>query len=76
MMRVYSAELDSGRLGALPYGDVDAERYARGELMPEKLFCPLAQWSDHRLAEAFVVPLEQAELRRNGSRDARGRAVT
>jgi hypothetical protein len=57
-------------------GDVDAERYARGELMPEELFCPLAQWPDHRLAEAFVVPLEQVELRRHDARRARGRAFT
>jgi hypothetical protein len=76
MLCVYSAELDSGRLGALPYGDIDAERCARGELMPEKLFCPLAQWPDHRLAEASVVPFEQVELRRYGARHARGRAVT
>jgi hypothetical protein len=44
MMCVYSAELDSGRLGPVPYRDGDAERYARYELMPEKLFSPLAEW--------------------------------
>jgi hypothetical protein len=76
MLCVYSAELDSARLGALPYGDIDAERCARGELMPEKLFSPLAQWPDHRLAEASVVPFGQVELRRYGARHARWRAVT
>jgi hypothetical protein len=29
MMCVYSAELDSGRLAAVPYRDEDVERYAR-----------------------------------------------
>jgi hypothetical protein len=76
MMCVYSAELDRGRLRALAYRDGDAERYARGELMPDELFYPLARWPDHRLAEAFVVPLEQVDARRRDALPVRGRALT
>jgi hypothetical protein len=66
MLCVYSAEIDAGAApdGARAYSAAAAERYARRELMPAELFCPVAHWPDHRLAEAFAVPLEQIERRR------------
>jgi hypothetical protein len=66
MLCVYSAEIDAGAApdGARAYWAAAAERYARRELMPAELFCPLADWPDHRLAEVFAVPLEQVERRR------------
>jgi hypothetical protein len=78
MQCVYSAEVDAGATpgGACGYSATDAERYARRELMPAELFCPLAHWSDHRLAEAFAVPLEQIEPRRRDLRRDRPRPVT
>jgi hypothetical protein len=77
MLCVYSAEVDAGTApdGARRYSAADAERYARGELMPAELFWPLAHWPDHRLAEAFAVPLEQIEPRRRELRRERLRPV-
>jgi hypothetical protein len=72
LMCVYSAELDSAGRAAFAYRDGDAERYARSELIPDELFCPLARWPDDRLAEAFGVPLEQIESKRQ---DPCGRAL-
>jgi hypothetical protein len=68
MLCVYSAELDAraDQPGAGDYSAGDAERYARGELVPDALFEPLAGRPDHELAEAFIVPLDQiAEKRRD-----------
>ena len=66
MLCVFSAEVDAGAApdGVGGYSPCAAERYARGELMPDELFCPLAHRPDHELAEAFVVPLEQIAKKR------------
>ena len=66
MLCVYSAEIDAGAApdGARVYSPAASERYARRELMPAELFSPVAHWPDHRLAEAFAVPLDQIERRR------------
>ena len=66
MLCVFSAEVDAGTApdGACGYSPGAAERYARGELMPDELFCPLAHRPDHELAEAFAAPLEQIAKKR------------
>jgi hypothetical protein len=44
MLCVFSAEVDAGAApdGVCGYSPAAAERYARRELMPDELFCPLA----------------------------------
>jgi Zn-dependent peptidase ImmA (M78 family) len=46
------------------YTDARAEPYARRALMPRADFLRRLELPDHRLAEAFNVPLEQMVLRR------------
>ena len=66
MLCVFSAEVDAGAApdGVCGYSPGAAERYARGELMPDALFRPLAHRPDHELAEAFGAPLEQIAKKR------------
>jgi hypothetical protein len=66
MLCVFSAEVDAGAApdNACGYSHGAAQRYARGELMPDELFRPLAHRPDHELAEAFVTPLEQIAKKR------------
>jgi len=66
LLCVFSAEVDAGAApdGVCRYSPGAAERYARRALMPDELFCPLAQSPDHELAEAFAAPLEQIAKKR------------
>jgi hypothetical protein len=63
MMYVYALEVED-RLEPPPYTDARAEAYARRALMPKADFLRRLQLPDHRLAEAFNVPLEQVAVRR------------
>jgi hypothetical protein len=63
MMCVYALEVEDG-LEPPPYTDARAEAYARRALMPRADFLRRLELPDHRLAEAFNVPLEQMVLRR------------
>lgn len=68
MLCIYSAEIDPRATGDLDVGFSagEADRFARGELMPDDLFEALACRADHELAEDIIVPVEQiAEKRRD-----------
>jgi hypothetical protein len=43
---------------------VDAERFARSLLMPDKEFAPGSGWRDADLAEFFAAPLDEVAIRR------------
>jgi hypothetical protein len=66
MLCVFSAEVDAGAApdGVRGYSSAAAERYARGELIQDELFRPLAHRADHELADAFGTPLEQIAKKR------------
>lgn len=72
MLCIYSAEIDARAADdeAGGFSAAEAERYARTELMPDQLFEALACRPDHELAEAFVVPLEQINKKRQDLAEA------
>ena len=67
---LYSRAIDTGQAGPAGYDQADAERFARGLLMPSEAFAPVMAWSDFELAELFTAPLDQVSHRR---RDGGGR---
>lgn len=76
----FGIQVDAGQQPA-PYDPERAELFARGRLMPFRLFLEVAERSDGELADWFGVPIEQVALRRSdlevaadgARRDPRGR---
>jgi hypothetical protein len=62
-MCLYSRDIDEGEVPA-PYGDEDAELYARCVLIPDHSFEIHAAERDENLASRFGVPVEQVAAKR------------